>query len=221
MHKIILTTCLLASQMAKPMHESGEYLKIVGLCTGAAVTYGITANQIGIRVSGKQFHDQVNKRVSDFSLKNLLLFASPTKTGIMCGMGLALGAPLAVVSRYGSWPHIGTSQLVMPLSLSFLTIASIATLTGFCVDVDDSIKRSYASNRVANGQLLVQQRTSEAQKGAQCKKSNQELSKFEEERRQQGYKKVINSVYDASFITAIPVVLGLYGYVAYKRYTMC
>ncbi|MFA6065974.1 MAG: hypothetical protein WC707_02215 [Candidatus Babeliaceae bacterium] len=197
MHKIMCTIFLFVSHIAKPMHEPDEYLKIVGLCTGAAVTYGITACQISIRVSVEQFHDQVNKQALNPSAKNLLRSLSPTNAGILWGldtswwMGIVLGAPLAFTARYGSWPQIGASQLIMPLGVAVGTVATVSALSG-CAAFG---LKSFAS-------------AAERQPhDTQARNMNKSIA--------------VDRAHSMAYKTAVVTGIGLCGYALYKRHAMC
>jgi hypothetical protein len=104
-----------------------QFLAIVGLCVLAAVTYGI-------------LHDQVTARVcvEYFTVGHPPIFGTedPTLLGIGWGIlatwwvGVMLGVPLAVIARFGKWPKISASDLVVPLFILMAVSAICALIAG-------------------------------------------------------------------------------------------
>ncbi len=100
-----------------------EWLRIVALCIGAAVAYGIV-------------HDQVTARISIeyFTIGHPRLFASddPTPHALAWGViatwwvGLMLGVPLAIAARRGARPKLDARRLVRPIGVLILAMAMCA-----------------------------------------------------------------------------------------------
>ncbi len=108
-----------------------EGTKIVAMCVGAAVLYGI-------------LHDQVTARVcvEYFTIGHPPVFGTQSPTLLAFGwgviatwwMGLIVGVPIALASQLRSWPKYNAAQLVRPISklLSIMAIASLAAgITGY------------------------------------------------------------------------------------------
>ena len=112
-----------------------ESVKIILLCIGAAVFYGI-------------LHDQVTARVcvEYFTIGHPPVFPTDSPTLLALGwgviatwwVGLMLGVPAAVVSRVGSWPKFTAGRLIRPIGflLAGMGIVScIAGVTGYFVAI--------------------------------------------------------------------------------------
>lgn len=108
-----------------------QSLRIVLLCTGSAVLYGIA-------------HDQVTARVcvEYFTVGHEPLFAteSPTLLALDFGIratwwaGVILGVLAALVSRAGLWPKLDAAHLIRPIAclLTVMAVASLlAGMTGY------------------------------------------------------------------------------------------
>ncbi len=105
-----------------------EFLRIVALCIGAAVFYGLIHDQITARLCLEYFtvaHPPVV--VSD----------SPTVQGLVWGViatwwvGFLLGVPLAIVSLTGDYPPWTAKRLVRPIGILLATMAVCAASAGF------------------------------------------------------------------------------------------
>lgn len=104
-----------------------ESLKIVLVCIGAAILYGIA-------------HDQVTARVciEYFTVFHPPVFAthSPTLLGLGWGViatwwvGASLGILLAVTGRVGSRPKLTTIALIKPIAALLLVMGGCALLSG-------------------------------------------------------------------------------------------
>jgi len=104
-----------------------EFVKIVFLSILAAVLYGVC-------------HDQVTARVcvEYFTIGHAPVFntTSPTLLALGWGviaswwMGLFLGVPLAVASRMGSRPGLAAVELIRPIAVLLLVMATCALIAG-------------------------------------------------------------------------------------------
>lgn len=116
----------------RPARECGEVillhgLRIVLLCVGASIFYGIVHDQITVRIS-----------LEYFTIGHPRIFEtdSPSLLGLGWGIiatwwvGLLLGIPMVFVSRAGSNPKLVAWDLVKPLGKLLLLMASIASLAG-------------------------------------------------------------------------------------------
>jgi hypothetical protein len=102
-----------------------ESLRIVALCIGAAIAYGI-------------LHDQVTARVSNeyFTIGHPRLFATddPTPHALAWGVlatwwvGLLLGIPLAIAARGGTRPRLCARELARPVGVLLVALALCALL---------------------------------------------------------------------------------------------
>lgn len=108
-------------------NETGEFLKIILLCVGAAVVYGV-------------LHDQITARlcIEYFTVAHPLIINSdsPTVQGLVWGFiatwwaGALIGVPLAVVSRTGAGEPWGAARLKKPILFLLLCMAAGALLSG-------------------------------------------------------------------------------------------
>jgi hypothetical protein len=104
-----------------------ETIKIVGLCIGSAVLYGI-------------LHDQVTARVcvEYFTIGHPPVFDTDSPTILALGwgviatwwVGLLLGVPAALVSRVGSWPKYTAARLLRPIAGLTVVMACASLLAG-------------------------------------------------------------------------------------------
>lgn len=104
-----------------------ESLKILGLCIGAAIAYGIA-------------HDLVtaNLSVEYFSIAHPPLFGAhtPVQYAIAWGVaatwwvGLMLGVPATAVSRWGRRPKLSSRDLTIPVAILLGVMACLAGLAG-------------------------------------------------------------------------------------------
>src|SRR5687768_544331 len=101
--------------------------KIVALCVGAAVFYGIVHDQITARLCIEYF---------TVAHPPIVISDSPTVQGLVWGIvatwwaGVLIGLPLAVVARSGEcepWDH---KRLRKPIAVLLLIMASGALLSG-------------------------------------------------------------------------------------------
>lgn len=103
-------------------------LKIVGLCVGAAVLYGIAHDLITTRVCLEYF--------TVFHPPILGGTRSPTLLAIGWGVlatwwvGVFLGLPLAAFARVGPRPQLGAADLVRPIAALMLVVATLALAMG-------------------------------------------------------------------------------------------
>src|SRR5579871_109683 len=104
-----------------------ESIKIVVLCTGSAVIYGV-------------LHDQVTARVcvEYFTIGHPPIFGTDSPTLLALGwgviatwwVGLMLGIPVALASRAGSRPKLTSARLVRPLTILMVVTAGVSLLAG-------------------------------------------------------------------------------------------
>ena len=104
--------------------------RIILLCIGAAVAYGLIMDQITARVCLEYFtvaHPPVSFLPKD----------SPTIVAIYWGfaatwwVGLILGTGLAAAARAGSWPQLGPREVRKPVAFLLLVMAAGTTAAGF------------------------------------------------------------------------------------------
>jgi hypothetical protein len=105
-----------------------ESLKILILCVGSAVLYGI-------------LHDQVTARVcvEYFTVGHPPIFNTESPTLLALGwgviatwwVGVMLAIPGILVSRVGRWPKVTAAELVRPIAVLLVTMAVASTLAGF------------------------------------------------------------------------------------------
>lgn len=102
-------------------------LLIIGLCTGAAVVYGVLHDLITARICVEYFSR---------THPHLISSESPTLLALAWGVvamwwvGLALGILVAMAARFGSWPRLTASDLVTPVVILLMTMGVLATLAG-------------------------------------------------------------------------------------------
>lgn len=104
-----------------------EPLKIVALCVGSAILYGI-------------LHDQVTARicVEYFTIGHPPIFGTESPTLLAFGwgvlatwwVGLFLAIPAALACRAGAWPKLGAGALVRPLAVLLLVMGCLSALAG-------------------------------------------------------------------------------------------
>ncbi len=104
-----------------------ESLKIILLCIVAAIVYGI-------------LHDQVTARVcvEYFTIGHPPIFHTDDPTLLAFGwgviatwwMGLFLSIPAVLAARVGSWPKFDAANLVRPICILLIVMASVALLAG-------------------------------------------------------------------------------------------
>jgi hypothetical protein len=110
-----------------------QFLKIVGVVTGATILYGIVHDQITARIC-----------IEYFTVGHVWPFATkdPTLIGLFFGVtatwwvGLFLGLMLALTARVGSLPKRDTRSLVYPFAMLVLSVSVLAPLMGvigFCL----------------------------------------------------------------------------------------
>jgi hypothetical protein len=103
--------------------------KIILLCVAAAITYGVS-------------HDQVTARlcIEYFTVAHPPLFSatSPTMVGLCWGVaatfgiGTALGVLLALAADVGNQPPLPASQLLRPVAKLLAAMAISALIAGVC-----------------------------------------------------------------------------------------
>ena len=116
-----------------------QFVKIILMCVGAAVVYGIAHDQITARVCVEYFtvgHPQI------FSTND------PTLLGIGWGIiatwwvGLLLGVPLAAVAQFGSRPKRSAGSLVRPVArlLAVMAVCALAAgITGWILALNGAV----------------------------------------------------------------------------------
>lgn len=132
----------LSSKVSEELKESG---KIVGLCVGSAITYGILHDQITYRMCPEYFtqgfHKNMMDQWTDFPLNSAKkLFDdnpdNPTLRAALWGtiaswwMGAILGIPITLACRLGSWPKLGYKDIVKPLACSMGMTGATAAFSG-------------------------------------------------------------------------------------------
>jgi hypothetical protein len=104
-----------------------EALKIVALCTGGAVAYGLVHDQVTVRIC-----------LEYFSIFHPPLAGTedPTLLALFWGVvatwwaGLLVGVPLAAAARAGSRPKRAARDLLRPVGVLLLCMAAAAALAG-------------------------------------------------------------------------------------------
>lgn len=102
-------------------------LRIILLCMGAAVVYGVCLDQVTARVC-----------VEYFTVGHARLFPtdSPTLLALAWGtaatwwVGLIFGVVAALVSRAGSWPKLEAAHLLRPIACLLVVMAVASLLAG-------------------------------------------------------------------------------------------
>jgi hypothetical protein len=101
--------------------------RIVALCVGAAILYGLVHDQITARVCVEYFSVAHPKVINT---------DSPTLLGLYWGVaatwwvGLLLGLPLALACRGGEPPFFSATQMVRPVAILLACVAGCALLSG-------------------------------------------------------------------------------------------
>lgn len=109
------------------MGKAGEGARIVGMCVGAAVAYGVIHDQVTARVCLEYFTVGHGWETD---------WTSPTRIGLRWGVlatwwvGLLLGTPLAFVAQAGGLPTVMAHDLRRPLGVLLGTMAALALLAG-------------------------------------------------------------------------------------------
>lgn len=109
------------------MKHLREFIKILLLCIGAAIAYGVVHDQITARIC-----------VEYFTIAHPPVFNtdSPTLLGLGWGViatwwvGAFLGVLLAITALAGKWPIVPASQLQRPVSHLLLSMAIGALVSG-------------------------------------------------------------------------------------------
>jgi len=102
-----------------------DWARILALCVGSAVAYGIVHDQITARVS-----------IEYFTIGHPRLFATdePTPHALAWGViatwwvGLLLGIPLAIAARRGGQPRLAARDLLRPIGVLLVAMALCALL---------------------------------------------------------------------------------------------
>lgn len=109
------------------MSRFREFIKILLLCIGAAIAYGMVHDQITVRIC-----------IEYFTVAHPPVFNtdSPTLLGLGWGVlatwwvGAFLGVLLAVAALVGSWPTLPASKLRRPIGLLLASMAVGAIISG-------------------------------------------------------------------------------------------
>lgn len=110
------------------VNPSFSQAKVVSLCLGAAVGYGIVHDQITARLCIEYF---------TVAHAPLIQTTSPTLIGLFWGVaatfgvGLALGCPLALVAHSPGLPPVPLAKLGKSIGLLLAMMATAATVCGF------------------------------------------------------------------------------------------
>jgi len=103
-------------------------LKIVGICTLAAIAYGIIHDQITARICVEYFTVFHPPILGDTQSPTLLAFG----WGVIATwwVGVLLGVPLAVAARVGSRPRLTVSDLLPMIRTLLIVMAVCAFVAG-------------------------------------------------------------------------------------------
>jgi hypothetical protein len=104
-----------------------EFIKILMLCIGAAIAYGVIHDQITARIC-----------VEYFTVAHPPVFStdSPTLLGLGWGViatwwvGAFLGVLLAIAALTGKWPILPASRLKHPVGRLLMGVAAVAVVSG-------------------------------------------------------------------------------------------
>lgn len=106
-------------------------LKIIGLCTLAAICYGVVHDQITARLCIEYF---------TVFHPRLVASTSPTVLGLVWGVvatwwvGAGLGVLLALTGRLGRWPKVEPGTLLRPVLILLCVAGCCAVLAGLVGD---------------------------------------------------------------------------------------
>ena len=105
-----------------------ESFKIIALCVGSGVLYGICQDQITARICVEYFtvgHPPILGGITD---PTLLAFS----WGIIATwwVGLILGIPAAFLARAGARPKLGWRNLRWPIAILFVVVGIMAAVAG-------------------------------------------------------------------------------------------
>lgn len=109
------------------MGKAAEGARIVALCVGAAVAYGVVHDQMTARVCLEYFTVGHGWETD---------WTSPTLIALRWGVlatwwvGLLLGLPLALVAQAGRLPTVAARDLVRPIGVLLGVMAALALLAG-------------------------------------------------------------------------------------------
>ena len=104
-----------------------EVLKIVALCVGAAIVYGILHDQVTARVCVEYF-TVGHPPVFHTNDPTLLAFG----WGIIASwwVGLFLGVPAALLARVGPPPRVDAARLLRPVAMLLIVMAAASLMAG-------------------------------------------------------------------------------------------
>jgi hypothetical protein len=142
-----------------------QALRIILLCTAAAILYGVIHDQVTARVCIEYF-TVFHPRVIDSQ--------SPTALATVWGIlatwwvGLLLGLGMAIASRAGGRPKLSAGRLIKPMSTLLVCMAAISLIAGVvgwwladagALRLPPQLSESIAPNRHAlfMGDLLAHQ----------------------------------------------------------------
>ena len=118
---------LLASAATTASPEPVQSARILLLCIGAAVLYGIVHDQITARVCLEYFTVAHPHLVDTRSTTVLALCWGVAATW---WVGVLLGIPLAITCRAGSPPRVSAGELVRPVGILLIGMAGCALACG-------------------------------------------------------------------------------------------
>ncbi len=104
-----------------------ESLKILFLCVGSAILYGILHDQVTARVCVEYFtigHEPI------FNTESPTLLAFGWGVIATWYVGLFLSVPAILTSRVGSWPKISAWQLARPIGILLIVMGLSSLASG-------------------------------------------------------------------------------------------
>jgi hypothetical protein len=104
-----------------------ESVKILLMCVGAAVIYGIAQDQITVRICVEYFTIG-HSAITTASDPTTLAFAYGTAA--TWWFGLLLGVPLVVIVRAGSRPKLPARDLIRPIGVLIMFVGLSAVVGG-------------------------------------------------------------------------------------------
>ncbi|MGH7130602.1 MAG: hypothetical protein ACREJO_01460 [Phycisphaerales bacterium] len=112
-----------------------QFGRIILLCIGAAIAYGIVHDQVTIRICPEYFtvaHPQVISIADPHTRDQGLLTILALIWGVIATwwVGLGLGIPLAMAARIGSWPKLTDGVLLKSVLWLLAVMGVCAAVSG-------------------------------------------------------------------------------------------